>query len=65
MLTPARIALSAAIVLSTAFSASAATKAHVTRGDRAAMSNVIPGYDHDGNTVAVPNPDGFSVQSQR
>jgi len=65
MFTPARIALSAAIVLSTAFPAAAATKAHVTRVDRAAASNVIPGYDKDGNTVALPDPDGSADQFQR
>jgi hypothetical protein len=30
---------------------------HVTHVDQTAVSNTIPGYDKDGNTVAIPDPD--------
>jgi hypothetical protein len=60
MFTKTKMALAAAIVLSTAFSASAATNARVTQSNETAY-NVIPGYDSQGNTVAIPDPD----QSQR
>jgi aspartate/methionine/tyrosine aminotransferase len=51
------IALSAAIVLSTAISASAATKPHVTNANQSATYNTIDGYAKDGSAVEIPNPD--------
>ena len=57
MLTKTKVALAAVIVLGTAGSASAATKPQVTRADQSASSNVIPGYDQNGGTVGIPNPD--------
>jgi hypothetical protein len=65
MFTKTKIALSAAIVLGAAFSASAATKPAVTQVSQAAAYDMIPGYDRDGHTVGIPNPDRFGVQSQR
>ena len=49
--------LSAAVVLSTAFAASAATKTGVTQASQSAAYNMIPGYDKDGRTVGIPDPD--------
>jgi hypothetical protein len=57
MLTKTKVALAAVMVLGTAVSASAATKPEVTRVDQSASYNVIPGYGHDGDTVAIPDPD--------
>ena len=57
MLTKTKIALAAAIVLSTAFAASAATQARVTGVHGSATSNMIPGYNKDGQTVGIENPD--------
>jgi hypothetical protein len=59
MLTASKFALAAAIVLGTALSASAATKAQAARDNKAATSSsdVIPGYDKDGGHAAIPNPD--------
>ena len=65
MFTKTKIALAAAIVLSTAFSASAATKPRVSHVDRSAIYNVIPGYDKDGGTVGIPDPDQFANRPQR
>jgi hypothetical protein len=45
MFSTAKIALSAAIVLSTAFSASAATKPRVSHAHRTAIYNMAPGYN--------------------
>ena len=44
MFTKTKIALSAAIVLSAAFSASAATKPRGTHSHRTAIYNMVPGY---------------------
>jgi hypothetical protein len=44
MFTKTKIVLSAAIVLGTAFSASAATKTRVTHTHRTAIYNMVPGY---------------------
>lgn len=49
------VLLSAALVLGALLSASAATKAIVVAAN--AATDVIPGYDKDGQTVDVPNPD--------
>jgi hypothetical protein len=49
--------LSAAFVLGTLLSASGAIKATGIAGNAAESYNVIPGYDKDGQIVAVPNPD--------
>jgi hypothetical protein len=57
MLTASKFALIAAIVLGTTLSAAAATRARADHGNRAASSDVIPGYGKDGGRVAVPNPD--------
>ena len=45
MFTKAKITLAAAIVVSAAFSASAATKPRVTHAHRTATHNVVPGYN--------------------
>jgi hypothetical protein len=45
MFSTAKIALSAAIVLGTAFSASAATKPRVSHAHHATIYNVAPGYN--------------------
>jgi len=52
-----RALLSAAFVLGALVSASAATKAIVVAANAADSSGVIPGYDKNGQVVAVPNPD--------
>jgi hypothetical protein len=57
MLTKTKIALCTAILLSAAFSASAATKARVTQDNQVATYDTMPGYDGSGATVAIPNPD--------
>jgi hypothetical protein len=64
MFSKTKIALSAAIVLSTAFAASAATNPRVHNDNGAAASNMIPGYDKDGHTVGIPDPDTFAAQSK-
>lgn len=63
MFSMTKIALAAAIVLSTAFAASAATKPQAV--GMLTGNDVIPGYDKDGRTVAIPNPDLFGPQSKR
>jgi hypothetical protein len=57
MFTKTKIALAAAMVLSTALSASAATKARVTQDNQVATYDTMPGYDSTGATVAIPDPD--------
>lgn len=57
MFSKTKVALAAAIVLSTALSASAATKHRVTGENQSATYNTIPGYAMDGSVVGVPNPD--------
>jgi hypothetical protein len=62
MLTKTKLALAAALVLSATLSASAATKSHVARVDQAATYDAIPGYNRDGNTVAIPNPERSQLE---
>jgi hypothetical protein len=62
MLTKTKLALAAALVLSATLSASAATKPRVAHGDQAATYDAIPGYDKDGNTVGIPNPERSQPQ---
>jgi hypothetical protein len=52
-----KIALAAAIVLSTAFAASAATKPSATQAAGSVVYNMIPGYNTGGSVVAIPDPD--------
>ena len=49
--------LSAAFFLGAVLSASAATKAIVVAANAAGSYDVIPCYDRDGGTAAVPNAD--------
>ncbi|HZC55716.1 MAG TPA: hypothetical protein VE396_06655 [Xanthobacteraceae bacterium] len=56
MLTTAKIAFAAVLVLGATLSASAATKARVAHDGQSAASN-IPGYDKDGGRIGVPNRD--------
>ena len=63
MLTRTNVALAAVIVIGTAVSASAATKPQSTRVDQLASSDVIPGYDQNGSTVGIPNPDQSRAKS--
>jgi hypothetical protein len=67
MLTKAKFALAAAVVLSTTLSAAAATRAPVAYTDQAATydasrGDAIPGYDKDGTTVGIPNPERSQPQ---
>jgi hypothetical protein len=62
MLSKIKLALAAALVLSTTLSASAATKPRVAPADQAATYDAIPGYDKDGNTVSIPNPERSQPQ---
>jgi len=55
MFSKTKIALSAAIVLSTAFAASAATKPTQVSGS--AVYTRIPGYNQSGGVVAITDPD--------
>ncbi len=59
MLTTAKFAIAAALVLGAALSASAATRAQVAKAsqNQATSSDVIPGYGRDGSPTAIPNPD--------
>ena len=57
MFSKTKIALSAAIVLGTAFAASAATKSQVTQASGSAFYTMIPSYDRNGGVVAVTDPD--------
>jgi len=59
MFATTKIALAAAIVLSTAFAASAATRPV----SQSATYTMIPAYAKDGSVVTVPDPDHFG-QSQ-
>jgi hypothetical protein len=52
-----KIALSVAIVLGTALTASAATKPQATQATGSAFYTMIPGYGSDGGVVVVPDPD--------
>ncbi|MFZ0424491.1 MAG: hypothetical protein WAL80_16570 [Xanthobacteraceae bacterium] len=56
MFNTAKFAIAAAIVLGATFSVSAATGNHVANV-QTANNNVIPGYDSQGRTVSIPNPD--------
>jgi hypothetical protein len=55
MLTTAKFALAAALVLSATLAASATSKAATQNGQSSAY-DVVPGYGKDGGRVAVPNP---------
>ena len=57
MLTAAKFALIAALVVAAASQASAATRSSAMPGGQAAAYDVIPGYGKDGGRTAVPNPD--------
>jgi hypothetical protein len=59
MFSKTKIALAAVIVLSTALSASAATKLRVTDVKQSATYTMIPGYASDGSMVAIPDPDHY------
>ena len=61
----AKIALSVAIVVSSVIAAFAATKHRATHDNQLVAHNVIPGYDKNGQTVGVPDPDQIAVQSKR
>jgi hypothetical protein len=60
-----KIALAVIILVNTALAASAASKHRATHDNQSAAHNVIPGYDKDGQTVGVPDPDQIAVQSKR
>jgi hypothetical protein len=60
-----KIALSVAIVLSSAIAASAATEHRAAHDNGSAASNMIPGYDQDGHTVGIPDPDKVAAQAKR
>ena len=51
-----KVALALALLLSATLSASAATMAKASRA-QSAVYDTIPGYDSNGQTVAIPNPD--------
>jgi hypothetical protein len=57
MFTKTKIALAAAIVVGTAFAASAATKAQLNQVSGSAFYTMIPGYAGDGGVVTIPDPD--------
>ena len=70
MFSKTKIALSAAIVLSTAFAASAATKSQVTQASGAAFYTMIPSYDRNGGgslamcrRIVAPSCDRSSTAS--
>ena len=65
MFVATKIALSAAILVNTALAAWAATKHRATHDNQLVAHNVIPGYDKNGQTVGVPDPDQIAVQSKR
>jgi len=65
MFAATKIALSAAILVNTALAASAATRHRATHDNRSAIHNVIPGYDKNGQTVGVPDPEQAAAQSKR
>jgi hypothetical protein len=57
MFNKTKIALSAAIVLGTALTASAATKPQASQATGSGFYTMVPGYAGDGSVVAVPDPD--------
>ena len=65
MFVATKIALSAAILVNTALAASAVTKHRATHDNQFVAHNVIPGYDKNGQTVGLPDPDQIAVQSKR
>jgi hypothetical protein len=65
MFSKTKIALSVAIVLGTAIAASAATEHQAAHDNGSATYNMIPGYDKDGRTVGIPDPDKVAAQSKR
>jgi hypothetical protein len=56
MFNPTRLILVTAMIIGSPLAAAAATKDHAAN-DQVANYNVIPGYDSQGRTVAIPNPD--------
>jgi hypothetical protein len=56
MFNTTRLALAAVMVLGAAFSATADAKTRAAN-DQATSYDVIPGYDSQGRTVSIPNPD--------
>lgn len=57
MFTMTKVALAAAIVVGTAFAASAATKPHFSPVSGSAFYTMIPGYAGDGGVVTIRDPD--------
>ncbi|MGA2894830.1 MAG: hypothetical protein ABSE22_18350 [Xanthobacteraceae bacterium] len=64
MFSKTKIALAAAIVLGTAVMASAASNPPVSRANGGPVYNLIPGYDKDGRTVGIPDPNKFATQAR-
>ena len=59
MFSKMEIVLSAAIVLGTALTASAATRPQATQATGSAAYTMIPGYNNGGSVVAIPDPDHY------
>lgn len=57
MFTKTKIALAAAMVIGTAFAASAATKPQFNQVSGSGFYTMIPGYAGDGSVVTIPDPD--------
>jgi hypothetical protein len=57
MVTTAKFAIAAALVLGATLSASAAPRSQMVQVNQSTSSDAIPGYGKDGGVVAVPNPD--------
>jgi hypothetical protein len=51
------IVLSTAIALGTVLATLAATQSRAVAANSTGATNSIPGYDKDGRTVPIPNPD--------
>ncbi len=61
-----KLVLSALGIVAMLTSPALAQKPHrVVPANQSAVYNVIPGYDQDGRTVAIPDPDQYGIQSQR
>jgi hypothetical protein len=56
MFNTTKLVLATATIVCSVLTAAAATRSHGANA-QAANYNVIPGYDSQGQTVAVPNPD--------
>jgi hypothetical protein len=65
MFAATKIALAVTILVNGTLAASAATKHRATHDNHSAAHNVIPGYDKNGETVGVPDPDQIAVQARR